>query len=91
MQREPYWDYMRRRLKEEELMFNPLHLKLSDTEKMSIVTESDLVRKEIFQLQEQVQNSYKKIKILNEIIDKQYNEILMLKRLVPSKQLEFDF
>ena len=72
-------------------MFNPLHLKLSDTEKMSIVTESDLVRKEIFQLQEQVQNSYKKIKILNEIIDKQYNEILMLKRLVPSKQLEFDF
>ena len=72
-------------------MFNPLHLKLSDTEKMSIVTESDLVRKEIFQLQEQVQNSYKKIKILNEIIDKQYDEILMLKRLVPSKQLEFDF
>ena len=52
MEREPYWDYMKRGLKEEELMFNPLHLKLSDTEKMSIVTESDLVRKEIFQLQE---------------------------------------
>jgi len=88
MQREPYWDYMSRRLKEEEPMFNSLHLKLNDTEKLNIVTESDLMRKEISQLQEQVQNGYKKIKTLNEIINKQRDKIF---RLEGQKQLEFEF
>jgi len=88
MQREPYWDYMSRRLKEEEPMFNSLHLKLNDTEKLNMVTESDLMRKEITQLQEQVQNSYKKIKTLNEIINKQRDKIF---RLEGQKQLEFEF
>ncbi len=88
MQREPYWDYMSRRLKEEEPMFNSLHLKLNDTEKLNMVTESDLMRKEITQLQEQVQNGYKKIKTLNEIINKQRDKIF---RLEGQKQLEFEF
>ena len=88
MQREPYWDYMSRRLKEEEPMFNSLHLKLNDTEKLKMVTESDLMRKEITQLQEQVQNGYKKIKNLNEIINKQRDKIF---RLEGQKQLEFEF
>ena len=88
MQREPYWDYMSRRLKEEEPMFNSLHLKLNDTEKLNVVTESDLMRKEISQLQEQVQNGYKKIKNLNEIIYKQRDKIF---RLEGQKQLEFEF
>ena len=88
MQREPYWDYMSRRLKEEEPMFNSLHLKLNDTEKLNMVTESDLMRKEISQLQEQVQNGYKKIKTLNEIINKQRDKIF---RLEGQKQLEFEF
>ena len=88
MQREPYWDYMSRRLKEEAPMFNSLHLKLNDTEKLNMVTESDLMRKEISQLQEQVQNGYKKIKNLNEIINKQRDKIF---RLEGQKQLEFEF
>ena len=88
MQREPYWDYMSRRLKEEEPMFKSLHLKLNDTEKLNMVTESDLMRKEISQLQEQVQNGYKKIKTLNEIINKQRDKII---RLEGQKQLEFEF
>mgnify|MGYP001500694286 FL=1 len=88
MQREPYWDYMSRRLEEEEPMFNSLHLKLNDTEKLNMVTESDLMRKEISQLQEQVQNGYKKIKNLNEIINKQRDKIF---RLEGQKQLEFEF
>jgi hypothetical protein len=51
MEREPYWDYMSRRLREEESMFNSLHLKLDDTEKRTITTEVDLMKKEIYQLQ----------------------------------------
>tara|TARA_Y100000992_G_C21079349_1_gene402585 strand:+ start:205 stop:366 length:162 start_codon:yes stop_codon:yes gene_type:complete len=53
-----------------------------------MVTESDLMRKEISQLQEQVQNGYKKIKNLNEIINKQRDKIF---RLEGQKQLEFEF
>jgi len=55
---------MSRRLKEEEPMFNSLHLKLDDREKQLIYTEVDILKKEISQLQESLQNSYVKIKEL---------------------------
>ena len=64
MQREPYWDYMGRRLREESDMNNPLHLKLDDREKQLIYTEVDILKKEVSQLQESLQNSYVKIKEL---------------------------
>ena len=64
MQREGYWDYMGRRLREESDMNNPLHLKLDDREKQLIYTEVDILKKEISQLQESLQNSYVKIKEL---------------------------
>ena len=83
MAREPYWDYMSRRLREEEPMFNSSHLKLNDTEKTIIVTEADLYKKEISQLQESLQLSYIKIKELKAQVD--YYE----KRSGP--QLEFKF
>ena len=62
MEREPYWDYMSRRLREEESMFNSLHLKLDDTEKRTITTEVDLMKKEIYQLQKSLSNSIRKTK-----------------------------
>ena len=64
MQREGYWDYMGRRLREESDMNNPLHLKLDDREKQLIYTEVDILKKEISQLQESLQNPYVKIKEL---------------------------
>jgi hypothetical protein len=64
MQREGYWDYMGRRLREEQVMHNSLHLKLDDTEKHRIFTEVDILKKEVSQLQESLQNSYVKIKEL---------------------------
>jgi hypothetical protein len=64
MQREGYWDYMGRRLREESDMNNPLHLKLDDREKQLIYTEVDILKKEISQMQESLQNSYVKIKEL---------------------------
>ena len=48
MQREGYWDYMGRRLREESDMNNPLHLKLDDREKQLIYTEVDILKKEIY-------------------------------------------
>ena len=67
MQREPYWDYMGRRLREEQVMHNSLHLKLDDTEKIKIsakFNEVDFLKNEVYQLQESLQNSYVKIKEL---------------------------
>jgi len=69
MQREPYWDYMGRRLKEERAMNNPLHLKLNDIEKYKIFTEVDILKKEVSQLQEGLQNSFIKIKELRALVD----------------------
>jgi len=93
MEREPYWDYMSRRLREEESMFNSLHLKLDDTEKRTITTEVDLMKKEIYQLQKSLQESYKKIKVLNETIRKQHDKIFRLEKLMNKEiyQLEFEF
>ena len=67
MQREGYWDYMGRRLREEQVMHNSLHLKLDDTEKIKIsakFNEVDFLKNEVYQLQESLQNSYVKIKEL---------------------------
>ena len=69
MQREGYWDYMGRRLKEERAMNNPLHLKLNDIEKYKIFTEVDILKKEVSQLQEGLQNSFIKIKELRALVD----------------------
>ena len=93
MEREPYWDYMSRRLREEEPMFNSLHLKLDDTEKRTIATEVDLMKKEIYQLQKSLQESYKRIKVLNETIRKQHDKIFRLEKLMNKEiyQLEFEF
>ena len=93
MEREPYWDYMSRRLREEESMFNSLHLKLDDTEKRTITTEVDLMKKEIYQLQKSLQESYKRITVLNETIRKQHDKIFRLEKLMNKEiyQLEFEF
>ena len=93
MEREPYWDYMSRRLREEESMFNSLHLKLDDTEKRTIATEVDLMKKEIYQLQKSLQESYKRITVLNETIRKQHDKIFRLEKLMNKEiyQLEFEF
>ena len=93
MERDPYWDYMSRRLREEASMFNSLHLKLDDTEKRTITTEVDLMKKEIYQLQKSLQESYKRIKVLNETIRKQHDKIFRLEKLMNKEiyQLEFEF
>ena len=86
MEREPYWDYMSRRLREEEPMFNSLHLKLDDQEKQKItavVGEVDILKREVSQLQESLQKSYMRIKELKAQVN--YYE----KRNGP--QLEFIF
>ena len=86
MEREPYWDYMSRRLREEEPMFNSLHLKLDDQEKQKItavVGEVDILKREVSQLQESLQKSYLRIKELRAQVN--YYE----KRSGP--QLEFIF
>ena len=86
MEREPYWDYMSRRLREEEPMFNSLHLKLDDQEKQKItavVGEVDILKREVSQLQESLQKSYMRIKELRAQVN--YYE----KRSGP--QLEFIF
>ena len=86
MQREPYWDYMARRLKEEQTVYNSLHVKLDDQEKIKvskIFDEVDFLKKEVSQLQENLLKSYIKIKELKPQVN--YYE----KRTGP--QLEFIF
>jgi hypothetical protein len=91
MVREPYWDYMSRRLREEEPMFNnsthrSLHLKLDDHEKQkmtAVFDQVDILKKEVSQLQESLQNTYIRIKELRAQVE--YYE----KRNGP--QLEFKF
>ena len=91
MRRESYWDYMARRLREETPMLNnsihrTLHLKLDDHEKRRVTAvfdQVDILKKEVSQLQESLQNSYIRIKELSAQVD--YYE----KRSEP--QLEFEF
>ena len=91
MRRESYWDYMARRLREDAPMLNnsihrSLHLKLDDHEKRRVTAvfdQVDILKKEVSQLQESLQNSYIRIKELKAQVD--YYE----KRSGP--QLEFKF
>ena len=91
MQREGYWDYIARRLKEEQPVYNSLHFKLDDQEKTKIsakFNEVDFLKNEVYQLQESLQGSYKRIKILNETINEQRDKIFQLES---RDQLEFKF
>ena len=89
MTREPHWDYMSRRLKEED-MKESLHSVLSERQKMELnkiyndANDIKILKSQTEELQGQLQEAYKRIKLLRE-------EIIELKKLVPSKQLEFEF
>ncbi len=72
-------------------MYNSLHFKLDDQEKTKISTkfnEVDFLKNEVYQLQESLQGSYKRIKILNETINEQRDKIFQLES---RDQLEFKF
>jgi len=99
MQREPYWDYMRRRLSEEDMRESyydayeqnmSLHSVLNERQKMELnkiyndANDIKILKSQTEELQGQLQEAYKRIKLLRE-------EIIELKKLVPSKQLEFEF
>ena len=60
MLREPYWDYMGRRLREEKMKndfwdFSSIH---------DLELENKILRKNVSELQEQLQNAYVRIKDL---------------------------
>ena len=72
-------------------MYNSLHFKLDDQEKTKISTkfnEVDFLKNEVYQLQESLQGSYKRIKILNETINEKRDKIFQLES---RDQLEFKF
>ena len=96
MTREPHWDYMSRRLKEED-MKESLHSVLSESQKMELnkifddANNLNLLKHQTEELQGQLQAAYKRIKILNESVTEQRDKIFRLEKLVPTKQLEFEF
>jgi hypothetical protein len=96
MTREPHWDYMSRRLKE-EAMKESLHSVLSERQKMELnkiyndANEIKILKSQAEELQGQLQAAYKRIKILNESVTEQRDKIFRLEKLVPAKQLEFNF
>ena len=96
MTREPHWDYMSRRLREED-MKESLHSVLSESQKMELnkifddANDSNLLKHQTQELQGQLQAAYKRIKILNESVTEQRDTIFRLEKLIPAKQLEFEF
>ena len=96
MTREPHWDYMSRRLREED-MKESLHSVLSERQKMELnkiyndANEIKILKSQAEELQGQLQAAYKRIKILNESATEQRDKIFRLEKLVPAKQLEFNF
>ena len=96
MTREPHWDYMSRRLRE-EAMKESLHSVLSESQKIELnkifddANDSNLLKHQTQELQGQLQAAYKRIKILNESVTEQRDKIFRLEKLVPAKQLEFNF
>ena len=96
MTREPHWDYMSRRLREED-MKESLHSVLSERQKMELnkiyndANEIKILKSQAEELQGQLQAAYKRIKILNESVTEQRDKIFRLEKLVPAKQLEFKF
>ena len=60
MLREPYWDYMGRRLRDEKMKNNFWDFSsINDLE-----LENEILRKNVSELQEQLQNAYVRIKDL---------------------------
>jgi len=96
MTREPHWDYMSRRLREED-MKESLHSVLSERQKMELnkiyndANEIKILKSQAEELQGQLQAAYKRIKILNESVTEQRDKIFRLEKLIPAKQLEFEF
>jgi hypothetical protein len=87
---------MSRRLKEED-MKESLHSVLSESQKMELnkifddANNLNLLKHQTEELQGQLQAAYKRIKILNESVTEQRDKIFRLEKLVPAKQLEFNF
>ncbi len=62
MEREPYWDYMGRRLREEKMKNDFWDFSsINDLE-----LENEILRKNVSELQEQLQNAYVRIKDLTD-------------------------
>ena len=83
MNREPYWDYMGRRLREEHI-------------KKEVLSEEDMWRKEIADMQKTLQWCYIRIKELNDEIELMDDEIYDLKSQlntvdVDNRQTEMEF
>ena len=83
MSREPYWDYMGRRLREDRI-------------KNEVLTHEDLCKKEIADMQETLQWCYIRIKELNDEIELMDDEIYDLKSQlnvvdVDNRQTELEF
>jgi hypothetical protein len=87
---------MSRRLKEED-MKESLHSVLSESQKIELnkifddANNLNLLKHQTEELQGQLQAAYKRIKILNESATEQRDKIFRLEKLVPAKQLEFNF
>ena len=87
---------MSRRLREED-MKESLHSVLSESQKMELnkifddANDSNLLKNQTQELQGQLQAAYKRIKILNESVTEQRDKIFRLEKLIPAKQLEFEF
>ena len=87
---------MSRRLREED-MKESLHSVLSESQKMELnkifddANNLNLLKHQTEELQGQLQAAYKRIKILNESVTDQRDKIFRLEKLVPAKQLEFNF
>ena len=81
MIREPYWDYMGRRLREDRI-------------KNEVLTYEDLCKKEIVDMQKTLQWCYIRINELNDEIELMDDEIHDLKSQlndVDNRQTEMDF
>ena len=83
MSREPYWDYMGRRLREERI-------------KKEVISKEDMCKKEIADMQKTLQWCYIRIKELNDEIELMDDEIYDLKSQlnvvdVDNRQTEMEF
>jgi len=78
-------------------MKESLHSVLSERQKMELnkiyndANEIKILKSQAEELQGQLQAAYKRIKILNESVTEQRDKIFRLEKLIPAKQLEFNF
>ena len=63
MEREPYWDYMGRRFREEKMTTDEFW-DFSSIDDLKL--ENEILRKNVSELQEQLQNAYRRIKDLTD-------------------------